>query len=97
MTVAAQRAGIPVEQVTDVAIDATVMLIATEERKFKLGVELDVELPSIADPAEAVELVDATHRLCPYSNAIRGNVDVAISVNGVELAGEADLTIARAA
>ena len=89
MTVAAQRVGIPVDQVTDVAIDATVMLIAREDRTFKLGVELDVELPSIADRAKAVELVHATHRLCPYSNAIRGNVDVATSVNGLALEKEA--------
>jgi osmotically inducible protein OsmC len=90
MTFAARRVGIPVEQVTDVAIDATVMLIAREDRTFKLGVELDVELPSISDPAKAVEVAHATHGICPYSNAVRGNVEVATRVNGVALEGEVD-------
>jgi hypothetical protein len=31
------------------AIDSKVMLLTTEERGFKLAVELDVTLPSIAD------------------------------------------------
>jgi lipoyl-dependent peroxiredoxin len=93
MTVAAQRVGIPVKQVTDVAIDATVMLVVSEDRAFKLRVELDVELPSIADPAKAAELVHATHGICPYSKAIRGNVEVATSVNGVALAREPELTM----
>jgi Ohr subfamily peroxiredoxin len=95
MTVAAQRAGIQIAQVADVAIDATVMLIASDDRTFKLGAELDVDLPSVPDPEIAAELVRATHRICPYSNATRGNIEVAIRVNGVALNSKADL--ARAA
>jgi osmotically inducible protein OsmC len=30
----------------------------------------------------AVALVRAAHQVCPYSNATRGNVDVALTVNG---------------
>jgi lipoyl-dependent peroxiredoxin len=85
MTVAAQRLRIPVERVEDVAIDAEVMLIPTAERALKLGVALAVELPSVDDPRQAAELVRATHQICPYSNATRGNVDVALSVNGTAL------------
>ena len=66
----------------DVAIDSKVMLMPTEERGFKLGVELDVTLPSVQDPDEAVELVRAAHAVCPYSNATRGNIDVALTANG---------------
>ena len=40
-------------------------------------------LPSVADTHEAVELVRAAHRLCPYSNATRGNVDVSLTANGM--------------
>jgi lipoyl-dependent peroxiredoxin len=83
MTVAAKQVGIPVRQVKDVAIDAKVMLLACEDGSWKLGAELDIELPSVADPAKAAELVHATHGICPYSSAIRGNVDVATTVNGV--------------
>jgi Ohr subfamily peroxiredoxin len=66
----------------DVAIDSRVMLLPTEERGFNLAVELDVSLPSVEDPDEAVDLVRAAHAVCPYSNATRGNIDVALTANG---------------
>jgi lipoyl-dependent peroxiredoxin len=70
------------DEAGDVAIDSKVMLLPTEERGFKLAVELDVSLPSIDDPGKAVELVRLAHRVCPYSNATRGNIDVKLSANG---------------
>jgi Ohr subfamily peroxiredoxin len=70
------------QEVADVAIDATVMLIPTEDRRYKLAVALAVSLPSVGDLDEAVELVRAADRLCPYSNATRGNVEVSLTVNG---------------
>jgi organic hydroperoxide reductase OsmC/OhrA len=30
--------------------------------------------------AEAEKLVEAAHGVCPYSNATRGNIDVALTV-----------------
>ncbi|HEX8714917.1 MAG TPA: organic hydroperoxide resistance protein [Solirubrobacteraceae bacterium] len=66
----------------DVAIDAKVTLITTDDRGFTIAVELAVTLPSIEDPGQAVELVRAAHQVCPYSNATRGNVDVTLSANG---------------
>jgi lipoyl-dependent peroxiredoxin len=68
--------------VGDVAIDSQVSLIPTEDRRFLLGVVLDVTLPSIDDPEQAVALVDAAHQVCPYSNATRGNIDVKLTANG---------------
>jgi osmotically inducible protein OsmC len=70
------------EETGDVAIESKVMLFPTEERGFKLGVELDVTFPSISDPEKAAELVRAAHRVCPYSNATRGNIEVALTANG---------------
>jgi lipoyl-dependent peroxiredoxin len=70
------------DETGDVAIDSKVMLVTTEERAFTIAVELDVSLPSISDPAKAVELVRAAHKVCPYSNATRGNIDVALTANG---------------
>jgi lipoyl-dependent peroxiredoxin len=70
------------QDAADVAIDSRVMLLATEERGFKIAVELDVRLPSVDDPAQAVELVRAADQVCPYSNATRGNIDVALTANG---------------
>jgi lipoyl-dependent peroxiredoxin len=68
--------------VGDVAIDSQVSLIPVEERRFDLGVQLDVTLPSVDDPEQAVQLVQAAHELCPYSRATRGNIDVKLTANG---------------
>ena len=46
---------------------------------------LDVSLPGVPDRQQAAELVRAAHENCPYSSATRGNVDVALAVNGVAL------------
>jgi lipoyl-dependent peroxiredoxin len=66
----------------DVAIDSQVSLIPTEDRRFVLAVVLDVTLPSIEDPEQAVALVEAAHQVCPYSHATRGNIDVELIANG---------------
>jgi lipoyl-dependent peroxiredoxin len=70
----------------DVAIDSQVSLIPTEDRRFVLAVVLDVTLPSIEDPEQAVALVEAAHQVCPYSNATRGNIDVELTANGQPVA-----------
>jgi lipoyl-dependent peroxiredoxin len=66
----------------DAAIDSQVSLSPNGKGGFLLSVGLDVTLPSIADAATAVELVRAAHEVCPYSNATRGNIEVALSANG---------------
>src|SRR4249920_1586768 len=50
-------------EVGDVAIDSSVSLIPTEERGFKLAVELAVTLPSVPDEAQAIGLVQAAHKV----------------------------------
>ena len=69
--------------IADVLIDSNVTLLPTADRSFKLAVALAVTLPTVPDPHEAVELVRAAHRVCPYSNATRGNVDIALTANGL--------------
>jgi lipoyl-dependent peroxiredoxin len=66
----------------DASIDSRVSLLPTEERGFKLAVELHVTLPQVEDPQQAVGLVAAAHQVCPYSNATRGNIDVTLTANG---------------
>lgn len=62
----------------DFAIDAEVDLNLADGGYF-LGARLNVSLPGLErDLAEAV--VDAAHQTCPYSKAIRGNVDVVINL-----------------
>lgn len=65
----------------DVAIDSRVHLHPTGDGGFKLGVELHVQLPQ-ASVEEAKEIVALSHRVCPYSNATRGNIDVVLTANG---------------
>jgi Ohr subfamily peroxiredoxin len=46
---------------------------------FALKVQLEISVPGL--PRELVqELVEKAHQVCPYSNATRGNVDVALVV-----------------
>jgi Ohr subfamily peroxiredoxin len=71
-------------EVGDVEIDSKVHLVTGEDRSFTVAVELAVTLPSI-DQGDAVELVEAAHKVCPYSNATRGNIDVTLSANGASL------------
>ena len=62
----------------DTAIDAEVDLNKTGEDYF-LRARLNIHLPGLPrDVAQA--LADTAHQTCPYSKAIRGNVDVAINL-----------------
>jgi Ohr subfamily peroxiredoxin len=70
-----------------VAIDSKVSLVTdTETNVYTVAVTLDVTLPEIADADEAVKIVAAAHETCPYSNATRGNIEVALSANGKQIA-----------
>ena len=68
-------------EIGTVSVDASVTLLTGEDRSFGLAVALDVSLPDL-DDERARELVEAAHRVCPYSNATRGNVEVALTANG---------------
>ncbi|MBB1316338.1 organic hydroperoxide resistance protein [Shewanella sp. SR43-4] len=59
---------------------ATVGIGANDNGGFALTVALAVELD--LDQAEAEQLVKTAHQVCPYSNAVRGNIDVKLTVNG---------------
>jgi Ohr subfamily peroxiredoxin len=67
---------------SDASIDSQVMLFAKEGGGFYLGAALAVSLPSVENDVEAVDLVSTAHGMCPYSNAIRGNVVVKLTANG---------------
>ena len=63
----------------DVEIDAEVGILPRAEGGFKLEVSLSAILNGV-DQATAEKLVHTAHQVCPYSNATRGNIDVALSV-----------------
>jgi Ohr subfamily peroxiredoxin len=71
----------------EVSIDSRVSLIPGPERTYKLAVDMDVTLPGVADGERARAIVAAAHQVCPYSNATRGNVEVALTANGQPVAG----------
>ncbi|MDS0133784.1 MULTISPECIES: organic hydroperoxide resistance protein [unclassified Amycolatopsis] len=52
--------------------------VLKQEVGFGLGVALNVSLPGL-DQAQADQLVEQAHQVCPYSNATRGNIEVALS------------------
>jgi Ohr subfamily peroxiredoxin len=66
----------------DVAIDSKVHLSPDGQGGFALSVELDVSLPSVQDADTAGQIVSAAHKVCPYSNATRGNIEVKLTANG---------------
>ncbi|ACI98264.1 organic hydroperoxide resistance protein [Rhodospirillum centenum] len=75
----ASRSGGPRLRDSDVEVAATVGLSPTPSGGFGLSVALAVTLAGI-DQSAAEALVAAAHRICPYSNAVRGNIAVALSV-----------------
>ncbi|HUC13492.1 MAG TPA: organic hydroperoxide resistance protein [Acidimicrobiales bacterium] len=69
------------QELGNLAIDSTVSLEAASGGAYKLAVTLDVHLPDLAAET-AADLVRAAHKICPYSNATRGNIDVDLIANG---------------
>ena len=64
----------------DVEVTATVGIGPGATGGFGLTVTLDVTLAGV-DQAKAEEIVAEAHKVCPYSNATRGNVDVTLSTH----------------
>ena len=56
-------------------VQATIGIGPRSEGGYGITAELDVYLPGMAE-AEAGKLMDVTHGICPYSNAIKASVDV---------------------
>jgi lipoyl-dependent peroxiredoxin len=57
------------------SVTSTVGIGPRSEGGFGIDVEMEVALPGL-DRAQAEALVEKAHQVCPYSNAIRGNVNV---------------------
>ena len=73
MRVASQQTKIQVP--TGTTVTATIGIGPRSEGGFGITADLDVYLPGLSE-ADAKTLTEATHGICPYSNATRGNVDV---------------------
>ena len=62
---------------TDSAVTAEVGIGRNDAGGFGLEVALHIELGGI-DQATAEQLAQGAHRVCPYSNATRGNIPVSV-------------------
>jgi osmotically inducible protein OsmC len=59
----------------DARITARVTLNITDDKRYLLGAELRGNIAGVSGD-EARALMRAAHQICPYSNSMRGNVDV---------------------
>ena len=62
-------------------VTATIGIGPRSEGGFGITAALDVYLPGLPE-GEARTLVDTTHTICPYSNAIKASVDVKTTTRG---------------
>jgi osmotically inducible protein OsmC len=61
--------------VSDSAVSVTISLVGSlAARELALAARIEAEIPHL-DPVAAQALLEATHQLCPYSVATRGNID----------------------
>ena len=60
------------------AIDAEIDLVL-DEGAYALRARLGVSLPGL-DRDVARDLIDEAHQTCPYSKAVRGNIDVTVDL-----------------
>jgi Ohr subfamily peroxiredoxin len=64
----------------DVAIDSSVSLGPTDGgAAYGISVKLAITLPGL-DEEQKKLLVETAHKVCPYSNATRGNIDVDLQI-----------------
>ena len=73
MRVASGQTKIKIPEGTTVS--ATIGVGPRDEGGFGITAELDAYLPGLAE-ADARKLVDTTHEICPYSNAMKASVDI---------------------
>jgi len=56
-------------------VTSNVSLQQDEDSKYHIKVSLDCYLPNIYE-ADATQLIHTAHEMCPYSNALRNNVEI---------------------
>jgi osmotically inducible protein OsmC len=65
---------------SDIEVVAQIGLSRNDSGAFMLSVALAVTIAGV-DQKTATHLVEGAHAICPYSNAIKGNVGVQIAVS----------------
>lgn len=78
MKFVAEQSGINLPE--GMSIDAEVAIgMNPKGPGFAIAVDMLIDLPGM-DKKSAEALVEQAHKVCPYSNATRGNVDVGLNV-----------------
>ncbi len=72
----------------DVTVTSRVHLLKDDAGSYGLAVELHTTIPQFTQ-TDAEALVQRAHDVCPYSRAIRGNVEVTLAVQGLQAPGAA--------
>lgn len=70
--VAARQAGV---KLSDVTVEALIGFGKAEDGGYGISADLHVNLPGF-EQAQAEQLVEAAHGICPYSRATKGNIEV---------------------
>jgi osmotically inducible protein OsmC len=73
----ARRKGL---DVLDSVVTARVGIGRIANGRLGLNVELLISLPSITDREQAEALIAEAEQRCPYSNAVRGNIEVKLTL-----------------
>jgi len=79
MKAVAARQKISLPANVSITADVSIGALANKPGAFGIAVAMAISVPGI-DKAAAEALVKAAHEVCPYSNATRGNIDVALTV-----------------
>jgi osmotically inducible protein OsmC len=70
------------KNVTGAVVTCDTSIGPREGGGFGIAVRMRVKVPNLPTP-EARALVDETHeKICPYSHATRGNIDILVDVEG---------------
>ncbi|MCP1996062.1 organic hydroperoxide resistance protein [Flavobacterium sp. HSC-61S13] len=64
----------------ETSVKATVSIGQLGDGGFGLAAELHANIPEVT-LEEAQSLIEQAHKVCPYSNATRGNMEVKLSVS----------------
>ncbi len=72
-----QKIKLPAE--VSITADVSIGPMTGKAGAFGISVAMAVSIPGM-DRAAAEALVKTAHEVCPYSNATRGNIDVALTV-----------------
>jgi osmotically inducible protein OsmC len=81
-------AGMKEIDLTESHVTSRVSLGVIEGSGIGLAAELHISLPGL-DAETAEKLVRRAHRRCPYSAAVKGNIEVALFLGGERLPDEA--------